>query len=78
VNGWEGTERRKGGTKDHDLLIRIDANVTTFMDQFDKHEADNKLDFKTLFSRTGTTQKFMWLIAGALAIMEFYFRVISK
>ena len=78
MNGWDGPERRNGGSRDHDLLIRIDANVTTFMERFDKHELDNKADFKTLFVRTGTIQKFMWLIVGALTLMEFYFRVVSK
>lgn len=38
---WDGIERRKMNQEDHDLLTRIDNNLTTFMKRFDEHE---KLD----------------------------------
>jgi len=71
---WQGDNRRKeerpNGGKDHDLLIRIDQNLSNFMIRFNDHVEDDQSNFETLYKRTGNLQKFMWLLLGALSILE--------
>lgn len=77
---YEGAERRISRSKnmtDHDLLIRIDESLSNFLDNFKAHKKSNEKDFGILFPRTSKIQKFMWLIAGAFMVVEFYFRFIK-
>ncbi len=38
---WDGKERR-GNTEDHDILIRLDANVSNLIDLVEHHRKDFK------------------------------------
>ena len=79
MSEWDKKERRNGGqpggNKDHDLLTRIDVNLSNFMSRFDVHTKDDDKKFDALFKRTSTLQKFMWLITGAVVIAEFMIKV---
>ena len=72
---WDGDERRRkgrpNGNGDHDVLIRIDANLSNFMKRFDSHEVLDDRRFDGLFKRTAGLQRFMWLLMGAFAIIQF-------
>lgn len=71
---WEGDERRQkprpSGCDDHDLLTRIDVNLSNFMKRFDQHEELDDKRFDGLFKRTSGLQKFMWLLMGAFILLE--------
>ena len=46
---WDGKERRgMGDQKDHDLLTRIDVNLTSFMERFASHETKDDKRFNYL------------------------------
>ena len=72
---WDGRDRRHkdrpNGNGDHDLLTRIDANLSNFMQRFDAHEELDDKRFSGLFKRTDSLQRFMWLLMGAFAIIQF-------
>ena len=52
---WDGRKRRMMNQEDHDLLTRIDTNLTLFMNEFKEHE---KLD----------DERFMWAFIAVIML----------
>ena len=68
---WDGGERRMNN-RDHDLLTKIDANLSNFMRRFDDHIRDDHEQFETIKKKT---DKSAWLIAigiGIITALEFF------
>ena len=76
---WDGDERRKDKSY-HDLLIRIDANLSNLIEDFKQHKRDDneKFDgidvaFRGVDNRVKRVEeKIMWY-SGALAVCMFIF-----
>lgn len=74
MNGWDGKDRRRDPIRgdDHDLLTKIDANLSNFMRRFDDHTAEDSKSFDKL--KTGQDRQ-NWLIAiglGIIGAVEFF------
>lgn len=82
MSEWEGHERRKAqrphGNGDHDLLTRIDVNLSNFMKRFDKHEEIDDVRFDSLFKKTSGHQKFQWLLAGGFIVLNIALGIFGK
>ena len=63
---WDGKIERRNNSEDHDLLIEIHQIVKNFGTMFQEHKEDDRRNFKILFEKTGSLQKFMWLAMGGL------------
>ena len=63
---WDGTERRKMSQEDHDLLIRIETKLNTFC-----------VEIKSLKSRVGWHDKFIYIGIGGIMVIEFVFKLIK-
>ena len=81
MDKWDGNERRNGKSLDHDLLTKIDANLTNFLKNFDNHVIDDDVRFKAfnvLLVENNKKWEFLnnryWMVVGALVLIE----VISK
>ena len=72
MTSWQGEERR-ASCADHDLLIKIDTNLTNFMGRFERHEEFDNTRFERLFRVSNWNQKVVWVILGAVAFAEFIF-----
>lgn len=57
---WDNIERRKMDNKDHDLLTKIDANLTNFMDEF-----------KDLKTKVNWQEKILYVGIGGIAVIDF-------
>jgi len=74
---WDGTERRKTDCLDHDLLIRIDTNLTNFMDKFIAHVLEDKTAFINQDNRIKNIERVVWAAAGLLFAVELILRFIK-
>ena len=75
---YEGTERRVNKRYEHDLLIRIDANLTNFLDRFEKHEkADNEI-YVGFGKRISLLEKAVWTFIGAVTLFAFVLKIMNK
>lgn len=79
---WDGRERRKkprvDGEGDHDLLIRIDANLSNFMRRFEDHERDDNRRFTEIFLEQNALKKFAWLLTGAFILSQVLITLFGK
>lgn len=82
---WDGNERRRI-SREHDLLIRMDQNLSNHMKRVEEHFDDDKESFskinenvEKLGIRTGRLENLWARIAGGLAVLiflvEFLFKV---
>lgn len=73
---WDGEERRSE-SRDHDLLTKIDANLSNFMSRFDEHKQSDKEDFNRLYAEQGLLKKYLYMGLGVIAAIE-AFHVFKK
>lgn len=79
MSDWEGTDRRKNDHReDHDVLTRIDVNLSNFMRRFEDHTKEDIECFKTedaklekISGRLWTVEKWMWVAIGGFSVLEF-------
>jgi len=81
---WDGKERRLND-RDHDVLTRIDANLSNFMSRFDKHTEtfDEHIkkdsdDFKSVNEKLDDTRKYIWMAVGGIFVLEMIISFIKK
>lgn len=81
---WDGEERRNGKSTDHDLLTRIDVNLSNFIKAFDNHIIDDDIRFNDLKEQLKENNKNIqflnnryWMIIGALILVEIILRFIK-
>ena len=74
---WHGEERRNPDN-DHDVLTRIDANLSNFMRQFDAHAKEDLEYFHKLNARIEKAEKFIYIALGGIAVLEFVLKVMLK
>lgn len=72
---WNEEERRQKERDDHDLLTKIDVNLSNFMRRFDEHSESDKEHFDRIYRKTSNLQKFLYMAMGAFAAVETYFKV---
>jgi len=69
---WDGKERRRmSDTSDHDLLLRIDEKLTSFLSNFDKHVKDDETNFKELDQRATRLERGYWIVIGCILLAQF-------
>ena len=73
----ENEDRRKTGA-DHDLLIRIDQNLTNFIQQFNEHEDKDKEKFDSHSKRIMILERAFWCSVGAFAVGKAVFSFFIK
>lgn len=61
---------RRAIERDHDLLTRIDANLSNFMKRFEDHVAEDKNHFDRLHPKISRLEKFFWMAMGAMTVLE--------
>lgn len=57
--------------RDHDLLTKIDVNLTNFMDQFNKHVQEDKVSQEKHEDRLSRLEKWGAMAVGALGLLQF-------
>ena len=75
---YEGMERRSDRKHEHDLLIRIDTNLTNFLERFEKHERTDEAIFIGFGKRLGLLEKALWTLIGALTLVAFVLKIMNK
>lgn len=78
MNDYDGEDRRINGKRDHDLLTRIDVNVSALMESFDNHVDDDEKSFTRLDERTSRLEKFMWVTVGIVVFVEFISKFLQQ
>lgn len=70
-------EREGQDRKDHDLLTRIDANLSGFMQKFESHTQEDKAHLDRLYDRTARIERIVWMGLGVIAAAEFVLRIMK-
>lgn len=69
---WDGkTERRQMGQEDHDLLTRIDANLSNHIDNMNNHVTDDSEHFNKLDKDVAWIIKVMYGGVGVYVFIQF-------
>ena len=71
MNKWDGRERR-GENRDHDLLTKIDTNLSNFMSRFEEHKKDDEEHFNRLYVGQAFLKKYLYMGLGVIAALEFF------
>ena len=71
MSEWDGEERRST-TRDHDLLTKIDANLSNFMSRFEEHKKEDGEHFDRLYVGQSMLKKYLYMGLGVLAAIEFF------
>ena len=85
---WDGYERRKDKTY-HDLLIRIDANMTNLIKEFEehkegsldwreKHQAENDYKFIEGGIRMTKLERNQYIAIGGILVLQILINVFIK
>lgn len=77
MSEWKGEERRDN-ERDHDVLTRIDANLSNFMKRFEEHAADDEKNFQNLFDRMGKIERIVWMAIGGGTLLVGVMRFVVK
>lgn len=64
--------------QDHDLLIRIDANVDNLISTVGQHTKDDLDNFKEIEQAQTWMQRQLWMGMGGLAVLVFIVRAVWK
>lgn len=72
---YDGEDRRKQERDDHDMLTRIDANLSNFMSRFDAHTKSDDEHLNRLYAKTGNLEKRVWMATGAIIVIEIVVRL---
>ena len=75
---YKGPERRNVTNSDHDLLIKIDGNMETFIASFKEHVKDDKENFAKMDVRQSNIEKSWFKACGALSVIVIFVEVILK
>lgn len=70
MSEWNDGDR-KLVDRDHDLLTKIDANLTNFMKRFDEHATEDRSNFEKHDVRITRLEKYGAMAVGALAILQY-------
>ena len=77
MTSYNGPDRRNGKSEDHDLLIKIDTNLSNFMKSFDNHTIEDDMKFKITNENLKDANKKIeflnnryWMVVGALLLIE--------
>lgn len=70
---WNGNERRSS-VSDHDILLKIDANLDSFMKQFEEHKKEDNIRFDKLDKRTGWIEKCVYMASGVIVFIEAFWK----
>lgn len=88
MSEWDGKDRRKDNARhnnDHDVLTRIDANLSNFMRRFDDHAAEDVNNFTGINNkadkiedRLSKVEKVMWTAIGGGALLAGILKFVVK
>ena len=67
---WDGGERRKNASEDHDLLIEIHTYLKSMMESFKTHVSTDLEEFRTIKRSIGNVEKWMYGCIGGLAVLQ--------
>ena len=71
MTSWDGSERRNGNSRDHDLLIEISVDVKNFIKRLEEHEIEDKREFAEHTKQLRDLSRGYWIAVGAVLIIEF-------
>ena len=66
---YNGPERRSQSQADHDLLIKIDANIDNFIKNFNAHVDSDEKNFGEQDKRLKEIEKSFWKGCGAVSLL---------
>lgn len=73
---YDGKERREG-SRDHDLLTKIDEKLSNFLSRFEEHTEDDKNNFDDIKNRLSRAERFIYIGIGGLIVLEFVLKIIA-
>ena len=68
---WDQKERRVNST-DHDLLTKIDVNLSLHLETMKSHILDDKIAFKKVNDKIDWQNKVIYMAIGALALFKLF------
>lgn len=74
---WDGEERRDKDRDDHDLLTKIDTNLSNFMSRFKEHTEKDEKSFDTLENDVGSLKRYVYICMGGLIVLEFVMKFVK-
>ena len=74
---WDNIERRKMSTEDHDLLIKIDANLTNHFETLNSHLVDDKTSFKKITDDMDWVKRVLYGCVGVVVFIELFSKVVK-
>ena len=74
---WDGCERRKMSSEDHDLLIKIDANLNNHFEILNNHLIDDKSSFKKITDDMDWVKKVLYGCVGVVVFIELFSKVVK-
>lgn len=75
---WDGIERRDKGGSDHDVLIRIDANLKNFLENFHAHVEEDKNNFDNQGKRIWKLEKAYWIGVGIIIVVNILLGILTR
>lgn len=72
---YSGEERRKMHN-DHDLLIKIDANLGNLIKSVNDHVNQDTVNFKKLDDKIAILNKGLWVSIGGAAVIIFIIKYV--
>lgn len=69
-NTWNGEERRKA-TRDHDTLVEVVQILRSHVNNFDKHQLEDKENFKEIFEKMWKHASLIYIGFGIVVTLEF-------
>lgn len=70
-------DQESRSSKDHDVLTRIDVNLTNFIIRFDKHEKEDCKRFDNIEKTLNWVMKCIYMVGGGVVLIEFVTRFIK-
>ena len=74
-DSWDGNDRRRNNSEDHDLLIKIDNNLSNHIELVQTHIEDDKEKFNKLDADLAWMRKILYAALGIVAFIEFMAKI---
>lgn len=74
MTSWDGKDRRKLSSEDHDMLTRVDANLTNLVNTFMNHIASDEKKFSDIHQRLKILERAYYIAVGVIIVVQFLTR----
>lgn len=73
--GGHNSQDRREVERDHDVLTRIDANLSNHMRRMEEHVDDDEKKFHALGRDVGELKRYLWMCLGIVSFIIFITKI---